>query len=371
MTSRQMPATVVGVTSWLNDRTGHSRNTPVATSSVLRGLERPVPPTTQIGSRFGLRHDPIHGGDQHHSGVDFRAAKGTPITAVADGRVVRASRNVSLGNVVIIDHGSGFFSVYGHLDFAIVQAGQYVVSGSLIGFSGNTGARTTGPHLHFTLLQGVSSGSIRSEPTNGVEWDSGAIGVRLDDYAVDPLPMLLSPFAAPALEDPQPGASATSPEIPEASSGAGGTVGAQLADQFGNGPVSEPECATASGLDNSSQGRTDVAAQVEGGTLSGGEGSPTRGADGGPSGEAEGSPIGGSEGNPTSAADRNTNQSLVESSSHGTLHGNAADAPHVFHIDFDEPLYLSPDPGGSSAHDQSGDQGASNDHNHGAGNAPP
>ena len=90
-----------------------------------------------------------------HSGTDFKASPGTPVTAVNDGVVVLAEERYFAGNSVIIDHGEGLYSCYYHLSRMEVNVGQRVRKGQQIGLSGDTG-RVTGPHLHFAvMLQGV------------------------------------------------------------------------------------------------------------------------------------------------------------------------------------------------------------------------
>jgi len=90
-----------------------------------------------------------------HSGTDFRAGPGTPVTAVNAGVVVLAQERYYAGNSVIIDHGEGLYSCYYHLSRIDVEPGQKVARDALLGLSGSSG-RVTGPHLHFAvMLQGV------------------------------------------------------------------------------------------------------------------------------------------------------------------------------------------------------------------------
>lgn len=89
-----------------------------------------------------------------HLGIDYRAAVGDKVPTTNGGRVVFAGDLFYTGWTVIIDHGMDIFSVYGHLSKTLVEAGQEVKRGDLIGLSGNTG-RTSGPHLHWgTKVQG-------------------------------------------------------------------------------------------------------------------------------------------------------------------------------------------------------------------------
>lgn len=87
-----------------------------------------------------------------HNGVDFAAPRGTPIYASRSGTVTKAvSLTYSYGNHVVINHGDGYSSLYAHMDYYVVSAGQYVTQGQLIGYVGSTG-NSTGNHLHFTIF---------------------------------------------------------------------------------------------------------------------------------------------------------------------------------------------------------------------------
>lgn len=87
-----------------------------------------------------------------HNGVDFAANRGTPIYASRSGTVTKAvSLTYSYGNHVVINHGDGFSSLYAHMDYYVVSAGQYVTQGQLIGYVGSTG-NSSGNHLHFTIF---------------------------------------------------------------------------------------------------------------------------------------------------------------------------------------------------------------------------
>jgi murein DD-endopeptidase MepM/ murein hydrolase activator NlpD len=95
-----------------------------------------------------------------HSGVDLRAAVGTPVGAVAAGVVVLAEEHYFAGNVVYVDHGGGVLSAYGHLSRIDVGPGQPVKAGQTVGLAGATG-RVTGPHLHLGLfLQGRHADAV-------------------------------------------------------------------------------------------------------------------------------------------------------------------------------------------------------------------
>lgn len=117
-------------------------------------LTRPV--TGSISSSFGLRR--VFNGQPRglHRGLDLRAQQGTPIRACADGQVALADNLYFSGNAVYLNHGEGVFTAYLHMVEILVQEGEMVHQGQIIGRVGATG-RVTGPHLHLSLLvQGVS-----------------------------------------------------------------------------------------------------------------------------------------------------------------------------------------------------------------------
>ncbi len=109
---------------------------------------RPAP--GYISSRFGRRRDPFSGKPAFHTGVDIAAYAGTPVKSTADGKVIYAGRHPGYGNVVVIEHGFGYSTLYGHLKRLKVVAGQRVKRGDTIGYIGNTG-RTAGTHLHYEV----------------------------------------------------------------------------------------------------------------------------------------------------------------------------------------------------------------------------
>lgn len=104
-----------------------------------------------FGSRRNFNRGILH---TYHSGLDIAAGYGTPVHAAAGGTVVATEPLEVRGNVVIIDHGRGVFTVYCHLSKFLVQKGQKVEAGELIGNTGNTG-RSLGPHLHWELAVGT------------------------------------------------------------------------------------------------------------------------------------------------------------------------------------------------------------------------
>lgn len=108
----------------------------------------PAPAYTRISDDYGWRDHPILGVQQFHNGVDMAAPSGSSILAAADGEVVAATYNATMGNYVMIDHGGGLFTIYMHASALFVSSGDIVSSGDEIAAVGSTG-RSTGPHLHF------------------------------------------------------------------------------------------------------------------------------------------------------------------------------------------------------------------------------
>lgn len=106
----------------------------------------------QVGSRFGNRVDPFTKRRAFHSGIDFAAPRGTPILASAGGRVIYAAFRKDYGHTVEIDHGAGLVTRYAHASKLLVKVGQVVMPGEKIALIGSTG-RSSGPHLHFEILQ--------------------------------------------------------------------------------------------------------------------------------------------------------------------------------------------------------------------------
>jgi murein DD-endopeptidase MepM/ murein hydrolase activator NlpD len=103
-----------------------------------------------ITSGFGTRTDPFRGGLAHHMGIDFDAHTGDPVAAAAGGVVVFAGVKSGYGNVVEVDHGNGYSTLYGHNSRLVVRVGDIVRSGQTLARAGSTG-RSTGPHVHFEV----------------------------------------------------------------------------------------------------------------------------------------------------------------------------------------------------------------------------
>ena len=117
----------------------------------------PVPSSKRISSHFGKRWG------KQHQGIDIVAAEGRYIVATADGTVIYSGHGLkSYGNLIVLSHGGGFFSVYAHNRKNFINKGEKVYKGQVIGQIGQTG-RTTGPHLHFEIRK-------NSRPLNPIKY---------------------------------------------------------------------------------------------------------------------------------------------------------------------------------------------------------
>lgn len=105
-----------------------------------------------ITSWFGYRDDVGDVGTKYHEGIDIGVPEGTPVGAAGAGTVTQAGWYGGYGNAVIIDHGNGLETLYGHLSEVLVNVGDLVTQLQTIGLSGNTG-NSTGPHLHFSVIK--------------------------------------------------------------------------------------------------------------------------------------------------------------------------------------------------------------------------
>ena len=110
----------------------------------------PCPSFTRISDEYGNRIHPILGVQQFHNGLDMAAPGGSAILAAYDGDVVAAAYSSSMGNYIMIDHGSGLYTIYMHCSALYVSKGQAVTKGQNIAAVGSTG-RSTGNHLHFSV----------------------------------------------------------------------------------------------------------------------------------------------------------------------------------------------------------------------------
>ena len=137
---------------------------PVLTTTPLEKADRwRLPVDGRLTSPFGMRTHPVTGVYKLHTGADFAAATGTPIGAARAGVVRSAGWQNGNGNTVVIDHGNGVSTLYGHASELLVKPGQRVAAGEAVAKAGSTGY-ATGPHLH--------------------------LEVRKEDKPIDPLPWL-------------------------------------------------------------------------------------------------------------------------------------------------------------------------------------
>ena len=121
----------------------------------------------RLESYFGKRSDPFSGEGAFHRGIDITAPVGTPIHAAADGIVVFAQVFSGLGRLVVIDHGNGIQTYYGHMSQFAVVAGQEIRQGEVIGRVGKSG-RATGSHLHYEVR-------LHNNPENPVRYLSNRL----------------------------------------------------------------------------------------------------------------------------------------------------------------------------------------------------
>lgn len=106
---------------------------------------------TRTASGYGMRIDPIYRTRRFHAGMDFSAKVGTDIYATGNGVVTFSGWKQGYGNCLIIDHGFGYRTLYGHMSKFKARVGQKVKRGEVVGYVGNTG-KSTGPHLHYEVI---------------------------------------------------------------------------------------------------------------------------------------------------------------------------------------------------------------------------
>lgn len=123
-------------------------NTLIKRKNALDHMPSIMPTSGYITRGFGIRHDPFTGSKRMHAGIDVANREGTPIYASADGKVENIKNMGQLGKTLILDHGNGIKTYYGHILKATVRKGQMVERGDKIAEMGNTG-RSTAPHLHY------------------------------------------------------------------------------------------------------------------------------------------------------------------------------------------------------------------------------
>ena len=113
-------------------------------------IREPLVGDAGVSSPFGYRTDPFIGRPALHPGIDLVQAYGADIKATAAGKVVHAGPMGGYGNMVEVDHGNGISTRYGHMSEVLVEEGDAIKSGDILGRIGSTG-RSTGPHLHYEV----------------------------------------------------------------------------------------------------------------------------------------------------------------------------------------------------------------------------
>jgi len=126
------------------------QSSPPETQTTELNHPRSSPVDGIVSSPFGMRRHPIHGDMRFHNGIDIAAPAGTNIYAIKKGTVTFSGHQAGFGNVVVIDHGNGLITKYGHNRVNLVKAGDEVDTTTVIAQVGSTG-ESTGPHLHFEV----------------------------------------------------------------------------------------------------------------------------------------------------------------------------------------------------------------------------
>lgn len=121
------------------------------TGKIMSALPLRWPLRGPVKSEFGRRQSPWTGKPEQHDGMDIGASPGTPVEAPAVGKVLLAGSGGDYGRHVMLDHGNGVRSLYGHLRKLDVKSGQRVERGQVVGLVGSSG-RSTGPHLHYQVM---------------------------------------------------------------------------------------------------------------------------------------------------------------------------------------------------------------------------
>jgi len=154
----------------------------------FEGLAFPLAIPATITSAFGWRIHPITGDQRFHSGTDLGAPLGTPVLAAYAGQVAIADYLGGYGLSVVLKHHEGKQETrYAHLSEALVQPGEWVEQGSVIGRVGSTG-NSTGPHLHFELLQATPEGWAVTDPGEQLEHSLAQLVRVLQTAQVKPQP---------------------------------------------------------------------------------------------------------------------------------------------------------------------------------------
>jgi murein DD-endopeptidase MepM/ murein hydrolase activator NlpD len=132
-----------------------------------------------FGDRFGMRTHPILKIRRMHSGLDILVNTGNPVYAPGGGRVEFTGRRGGLGRTIEVDHKFGYKTLYGHLSKIVVKRGQKIKRGDLIGYSGNSGKLSTGPHLHYEIRHN----GVALNPKNFIYEDVKLFDIISNDFA--------------------------------------------------------------------------------------------------------------------------------------------------------------------------------------------
>lgn len=137
------------ITSWLEEIKIKITGTKSIQEKIKSSFVLPV--SGNVTSPYGERTVAVSGEKENHEGIDFDAKEGTPVLSSYDGKVKECGEDGQLGKYILINHGMGIETKYGHLSEVSVNVDNKVTKGQIIGKSGNTGKSTT-PHLHFELI---------------------------------------------------------------------------------------------------------------------------------------------------------------------------------------------------------------------------
>lgn len=118
--------------------------------NLYRATPRGWPAEGRMTSHFGYRISPLSGSTQFHTGIDIANQKGTPIHATADGIVRHADWEGGYGRLIVVDHGFGYMTFYGHNSGVIVRVGDVIKRGQIVGYMGSSGS-ATGDHVHYEI----------------------------------------------------------------------------------------------------------------------------------------------------------------------------------------------------------------------------
>jgi len=149
-------------------------------------------PAGKITSAFGWRSDPLNGASRFHGGIDVRAKYGQEVNSAGAGRVVFSGDQRGYGTTVIVEHADGVQTRYAHLSAALVQKGDAISAGQVLGRAGQSG-RATGPHLHFEVI----ANGVRVDPATlnmPAELVRGVPGLKPEGVVADLAVRRTTPF---------------------------------------------------------------------------------------------------------------------------------------------------------------------------------